>query len=121
MTAPILYIEDDDLNVELMRRIVAYRHRQLVFAQNGAEGIAAAVEVSPCLILLDLHLPDMSGADALAAIKTDPRSSSIPVFVVTGDVVSDEPRRMLANGAVGVILKPIAIDEVFAAIDGLAS
>jgi PAS domain S-box-containing protein len=74
----VLYIEDNETNVEVMRGILAQRVQvQMEVAVTGLEGLASVHDRSPHLILLDMHLPDMSGLDLLCHLKADPATATI--------------------------------------------
>jgi len=117
-TRTIVFIEDNAPNVRLMRGIIARRPGvELEVAMRGSEGLELAFERRPCLILLDLHLPDQSGEDVLRVLRADPRTASTPVVVVSADATDRQIANLRAAGATGYITKPFEIDEVLAVID----
>jgi CheY-like chemotaxis protein len=114
----ILYIEDNETNLRLVERLLEHRRGvQLISADHGRSGLALARERRPDLILLDLHLPDMEGADVLHAIRQDAAIASTPVIVLTAEANPQLPTQMLGAGAQGYLLKPLDFDEFFATID----
>jgi CheY-like chemotaxis protein len=74
-------------------------------AQNGGEGIRMAREIKPQLVLLDLHIPDMSGYDVLDLLKVDSEMHRIPVAVVTSASLSDQQRRNLERQTCAILSK----------------
>jgi two-component system alkaline phosphatase synthesis response regulator PhoP len=76
---------------------------EILAAGSGAEGIKRAQTVRPDAILLDVMMPDMHGAEVLAALKADPITAAIPVILLTAKV---QTARQPPMGAAGVILKP---------------
>ena len=71
----VLYIEDNPSNVRLVEKIFALSSDLgLAVARDGAAGLAQARELRPDLVLLDLHLPDMSGEQVLSALLADPET-----------------------------------------------
>lgn len=83
-------------------------------AGDGAEGVEMARRERPDLILMDLHLPRMSGWEALQALQTDPDTSAIPVIAVTaGDL---DPARARAAGFADFIPKPFQATRLISAI-----
>jgi CheY-like chemotaxis protein len=113
----VLYIEDSLENLELLE--LALRGAgdvTLIPAARGAVGLQRAAELSPDLILLDLHLPDMPGAKVLTKLKQDPRTSHIPVLVVSADATQRQIRRMRAAGAVDYLTKPLDLVELLDAM-----
>jgi CheY-like chemotaxis protein len=118
MSKTVLYIEDSPDNIRLVERLVGLRpDTTLHVATNGVDGIAAAVEVQPDLILLDNRLPDATGEQVLRRLASSPTTADLPVVIVTGDsgrVTADE---LLALGAREVLEKPFDIDAFFAVLD----
>ena len=81
----VLYIEDNPSNVRLLERIFGQRPAvTLIVAMLGSAGIDAALQHLPDLILLDLHLPDMTGADVLERLRNEPTTVATPIVIVTG-------------------------------------
>lgn len=71
-TPTVVYIEDNTSNATLLRRIMARRPRvRLLVATDGAAGLAVVHRMRPDLMLLDLHLPVLSGQEVLAAVRAD--------------------------------------------------
>lgn len=120
--ARLLYVDDDVSNLRLVEKILAGRpDMSLHVATTGAEGVAAATEELPDLILLDLNLPDVPGAEIVKTLRSDPRTSTIPILVIT---IEDDPAvlAMLRDlGVADVVTKPfdsqVLIDTVMARLD----
>jgi CheY-like chemotaxis protein len=74
-------------------------------AQNGVEGLRMAHEIKPQLVLLDLHMPDMSGYDVLDSLKVDSEMHWIPVAVVTSAILTDQQRRSLEPQTCAILSK----------------
>ena len=99
----LLYIEDQDLNLRLVERILNPRTEyRLVTAMQGGLGLDIAREHHPDLILLDLNLPDMSGDEVLRRLKDDPQVQHIPVIMVSADAMGDRIEQMHGNGRRGI-------------------
>lgn len=114
----ILYIEDNPSNVRLIERLLVRRPGvRLVVARNGHDGFQLATEHNPDLILLDLHLPDMSGEEVLHHLLSDHRTSTIPVVVVSADATTAQSMRLLQGGAKDYLTKPIVLASFLAMID----
>ena len=113
----VLYIEDNPSNVRLVEKIFALASDiGLSVAREGARGLALAREQTPDLILLDLHLPDMSGEQVLSALLADPLTERIPVVIVSADASPVQAKRLRAAGAAGYLTKPFDIDQLLAAV-----
>jgi signal transduction histidine kinase/CheY-like chemotaxis protein len=116
--ATILYIEDHAANVALVEKILARRAgTRLHVATTGAEGIALARRTLPDLVLLDLNLPDMSGADVLADLRALPTTRALPVAIVSADALTERIDQMLAAGAQAYITKPFNVRSFLATIE----
>ena len=116
----VLYIEDNPSNFMLVERVLGRRpNLELLTARNGAAGLATAREANPDLILLDLHLPDMHGAEVMKEINGDPRTRGTPVIIITADVTSDRARELLDRGADAYLSKPLDVQQFLDVVDRL--
>jgi CheY-like chemotaxis protein len=113
----LLYIEDDDNNISLVEALLKRRpHIELHVATTGREGVQAAIDKRPGLILLDNRLPDATGGDILRDLASAPATAAIPVVVLSSD--SDELiAHLLASGAAESVPKPFDIHQFLAMID----
>jgi protein-histidine pros-kinase len=117
-TATVLYIEDNTSNTALVESALSLRpHIRFISAVQGQLGIELAREHRPDLVLLDLHLPDMSGETVLAGLKADPRTAGAPVVVVSADATKNRIRELMAAGAEDYITKPLVIKDFLASVD----
>jgi CheY-like chemotaxis protein len=110
----VLYVEDHpSLRTAVLMSLQASGYGVLG-AGDGEEGVEMARRERPDLILMDLHLPRMSGWEALEALQTDPDTSAIPVIAVTaGDL---DPVRAHAAGFTDFIAKPFQATRLISAI-----
>jgi len=114
----VLYIEDNLSNLRLLERILARRPGvTLLSAMQGSRGIELARDHQPDLIILDLHLPDLSGSDVLARLFTDPRTKRIPVVILSADATPGRIKRLLEQGARDYLTKPLDVRQVLALVD----
>jgi signal transduction histidine kinase len=117
----ILYVEDNPSNVRLVERILARRPDiTLVVAMRGDLGVELAREHQPSLILLDLHLPDLSGEEVLRRLKGDPQTSETPVVIVSADATDGQSERVRAGGAADYLTKPFDVARLLAIVDASA-
>jgi PAS domain S-box-containing protein len=117
--ATILYIEDNLANLSLVETILLSRPRwRTLPALQGRIGLELACEHNPDLILLDLHLPDISGEEVLRRLRAEPRTSSIPVAVITADATTRTVDRLRSAGADAYLTKPIDVDEFLRTLEG---
>jgi PAS domain S-box-containing protein len=114
----VLYIEDNETNVELMRGMLANRPQiDLAVAVNGHDGLAAAKQRPPHLILLDLGLPDIDGLQVLQLLRDDPRLARVPVVVVSADTSAQRIDAALTGGASDFLPKPLDLQALLRAVD----
>ena len=106
----ILYIEDNLSNLTLVERIFE-RHvgAELIPAMQGTIGLELARQHRPDLIVLDLHLPDIPGAEVLKRLKTDPSTRDIPVIVLTADASERQSQHVKQLGAAAYLTKPLDV------------
>lgn len=84
----IIYIEDEQEMIDLVRLILSRKGFEVIGANGGREGLDLVRADPPDLILLDLMMPDMDGWDVYQQIKADEKTSGIPVIVVTAKAQS---------------------------------
>ncbi len=114
-TGPILIVDDEPNNLAAMRQVLSGLHK-LVFAINGEQTIAAALKHQPSLILLDIQMPDRDGYSVCRELKSDERTSDIPVIFVTGLADVGHEEQGFSAGAVDYITKPISPAVVLARV-----
>jgi two-component system, OmpR family, response regulator VicR len=84
----IVYIEDEQEMIDLVRLILGRKGFEVVGANSGREGLTAVSKVQPDLVLLDLMMPDMDGWEVYQQMKVDENAREIPVIVVTAKAQS---------------------------------
>jgi signal transduction histidine kinase/AmiR/NasT family two-component response regulator len=118
----ILYIEDNPANVEVVTRFLRGRPNTTLRSEtSGRAGIDRAARDLPDIILLDLHLPDLHGDQVLSELKTEPATAPIPVVVLSADASHGVIHRLLANGALAYLTKPIELAELGKLLDTFAA
>jgi len=121
MSGPVsnamLYIEDNENNIALVQALLKRRPKiELHVAMTGRDGVQAAIDKRPGLILLDNRLPDATGRDILAELAAAPATAAIPVVVLSSDA-DDVIAQLVANGAIEAVPKPFDIHQFIAMID----
>jgi CheY-like chemotaxis protein len=100
-------IIDDDPDIRLIVRVSLSRHGFTVAeAASGPDGLRAARDDRPDVIVLDVMMPEMDGPATLRALLADPAVAGIPVVFLTAKAMRSEVDRLRALGAAGVLLKP---------------
>src|SRR5476651_1790854 len=102
----------------LSRRLIK-RGFEIAFAEDGAEAVRKAREVSPDLILMDLNMPVMDGWEATRLIKADEVTCGIPVIALTAHAMPSERQRALAAGCDDYDTKPVDLDRLLGKMQAL--
>ena len=118
MNGIVLYIEDNQDNIFLLQRLFNRRRPdiQLHTAMTGRDGIKAAIDGQPTLILLDNRLPDGNGEQVLLQLAAVPATAAIPVVILSGDSNPVTVNELLAAGAADFVVKPFDIHQLLAII-----
>jgi CheY-like chemotaxis protein len=113
----MLYIEDNESNISLVEALLKRRPQiELHIAMTGRDGVQAALDQQPGLILLDNRLPDATGGEILSELASAAATAAIPVVVLSsdsGEMIED----LLAHGAADSVAKPFDIHQFMAIID----
>lgn len=117
MQARILIIEDNADNLELMRYLLSAHGYATLTAENGADGVAAALAEAPDLILCDVQLPDFDGFEVARRLKDSPELRDKPLVAVTALAMVGDRDRVLAARFDGYLTKPIAPETFVADIE----
>jgi CheY-like chemotaxis protein len=118
MNGVVLYIDDSQDNLFLLQRLFkrSCPDVQLHTAMTGRDGIKAAIDAQPALILLDNRLPDINGEQVLSQLAAAPATAGIPVVVLSGDSNPVTVNQLLAAGAADFLIKPYDIHQLLAII-----
>lgn len=107
MTARILVVDDNPTNLSLMEYLLRAFGHSVFTATNGDRGVALALQERPDLILMDLHMPEVGGFEALHRLRSDPAMRGTRIVAVTASAMAGERSKILAEGFDGYIAKPI--------------
>jgi CheY-like chemotaxis protein len=118
MNGVVLYIDDNEDNVVLLRRLFKRKcpDIQLHTAMTGGDGVRVAIDDQPALILLDNRLPDASGEQVLRDLAAAPATAAIPVVILSGDTNPATVDELLAAGAADFLGKPFEANELLAIV-----
>jgi CheY-like chemotaxis protein len=120
-TRRLLYIEDTPTNIRFVEAVLQRRPSvELIPAMMGRLGLELAREHRPDLILLDLHLPDMTGEEVLTQLRDDPQTQEIPVVVLSADATDAARTPMIQAEAQGFMTKPIGVKALLGLVDQFA-
>lgn len=113
----ILAVDDDQLILEVLRKILVKEGFEVLLASNAAEALKACAQSKPDLLLLDVNLPDAKGIDLCSRIKADDRLKHIPILLVTGEALAVESCvEGLEAGAEDYIRKPFLPQELLSRV-----
>ena len=106
-TKTILVIEDNELNMKLVKGLVSIGKYHLLEAPDAESGIQLIRERQPDLVLMDIQLPGMDGLSATKILKEDSNLKDIPFVALTSYAMEGDKEKALEAGCVGYITKPI--------------
>lgn len=115
----ILLVEDNELNSDMLSRRLARRGYDVLLANDGAKGVAAAKENRPDLILMDISLPVTDGWEATRQLKTDPETRPIPVIALTAHAMATDRAKAAEVGCNDYDTKPIDLPRLLEKIERL--
>jgi CheY-like chemotaxis protein len=117
----ILYIEDNDDNVYVMKNRLGRAGYTVLVAVDAEQGMAMAVTERPELILMDLGLPGMDGWEATRRLKAAPETKKIPIIAVSAHAMAGDREKALAAGCDDYLTKPIDFARLRATMEALVS
>lgn len=112
----ILLIEDNAVNSRLIEQVLSFRTDiDLAMAKDGEMGLALANTQTPDMILLDLHLPDMSGQEVLQEIRANSKLKHVPIIIISAD--TSQRDSLLDKGVFRYITKPFELENLIEAVN----
>ena len=114
MSATILYVEDNDDNVYMLKRRLERKGYTVIVAGDGEAGIKLALDVRPDLILMDLSLPVLDGWEATRRLKANPDVSGIPVIALTAHAMAGDRESAIGAGCNDFDTKPVDLKRLLA-------
>ena len=108
----ILLVDDDETNLDLMKRIFTANGATVYTALSARAGIDLAIQELPDVILMDLLMPGMSGFEAIRLLKQESKTAEIPVISCTAVATEEFRREALQAGSAAHILRPIGTNQL---------
>ena|SRR5688572_29830325 len=105
----VLVVEDDDDIREMLKYLLTANGYDTMFACNGREALVRMSERTPCVVLLDMHMPVMNGWEFRACQLGDPTNASVPVIAVTAYY---DPRTVEQQLGLKCLHKPLSVDHI---------
>jgi len=121
MSAKILVVEDNDMNMQLVEYLLEEGGYDIVKATSGEEALAITSDdvglATFDLILMDIHLPGMDGLSVVRRMKSNDRTARIPILALTAHAMRGDKDRFLEAGCDGYISKPIDVKTFISSIE----
>ena len=114
--APILLVEDNDINREIAQEMLLDAGLSVDTAVDGEQAVAMAGQKAYALILMDMHMPRMDGMEATRQIRRLPQRQDTPVLAFTANAFSDDRAICLAAGMNDFVTKPVTPDQLYATV-----
>ncbi len=115
----ILYVEDNDDNIYMLKSRLTRAGYTVVVATDGAQGVSMAASEQPDLVLMDLSLPVLDGWEATRRIKSAAETSAIPIIALTAHVMPGDQEKALAAGCDDFDTKPVELPRLLGKIRAL--
>jgi CheY-like chemotaxis protein len=114
----LLYVEDNEANIEVVQAVMALRSRWLLeIARNGAEAVELSMRRRPDLVVVDMHLPDTTGLDLARRWDADPATAGMPRVALSADATALRARAAADYGFRRYFTKPLDIHAFLAWLD----
>jgi two-component system cell cycle response regulator DivK len=113
----ILIVEDNELNLKLLKDVLDFRGYATVVTGSGAEALNLARQHRPDLILLDIQLPDITGTEVARRLKADGQTHAIPIIAVTAFAMSGDRETILESGCDDYVSKPFNLQALLALVE----
>lgn len=120
-SGPILLVEDNELNCEMLTRRLTRAGFTVITAVDGEQALALMASARPALVLMDMNLPVLDGWTACRRAREDARLAEIPIIALTAHAMDADRRSALAAGCDDYATKPIDFPELLAKIRRLTA
>jgi two-component system, cell cycle response regulator DivK len=117
--ARILLVEDNPMNLELLRYLLQHHGHQVDCATNGEDGVTAVEALRPDIVLCDLRMPRLDGYGVLERVRANRQLDDIVVIAVTAYSMPDDHRRVREAGFDGHLTKPIVPETFVGEVEAL--
>ena len=115
----ILYVEDDDNNIYVLKNRLTRAGYTVLVATDGEKGVTMAIAEQPNLILMDLRMPVLDGWEATRRIKAQPETRHIPIIALTAHAMSGDREKALAAGCDDFDTKPVEMPRLLEKVRAL--
>lgn len=115
----MLVVEDNELNLKLFCDLLRAHGHETLPVRDGRDVLAQARAFAPDLVIMDIHLPHVSGLDLIVALKGDAALAAVPIMAVTAYAGKGDEDRIREAGAEAYVSKPIAVLRFMQQVDAL--
>jgi CheY-like chemotaxis protein len=115
----VLVVEDNPLNLKLVRDVLGHAGYRVLEADDGERGIALARAERPDLVLMDVQLPGVDGVEALLRLRADEETAGIPVVALTALAMREDRERLESAGFDGYLEKPVSVPALPGQVEAL--
>ena len=114
--AKILLVEDNEMNRDVMSRLLSRRGYQVVFAEDGEAAIDQAMIEKPDLVLMDISLPKIDGYEATRRLRNTEAGKDIPIIALTAHAMTSDREKAFQAGCSDFETKPVEFPRLLAKI-----
>lgn len=115
--AKILLVEDNEMNRDVLNRLLQKRGFTVILAEDGEAAVAMALAELPELILMDISLPKLDGIEATRRLRQAPSMAEVPIIALTAHALSSDRQRALDAGCTDYETKPVEFAQLLSKID----
>ena len=115
----LLYVEDNEMNRDMLSRRLQRRGFEVLIASDGEQGVAIAAVERPDLILMDMSLPVLDGWEATRRLKAAPETARIPVIGLTAHAMATDRAKCIEAGCDEYDTKPVEFERLLAKVERL--
>lgn len=112
MMAKVLLVEDNEMNRDVLSRLLARRGYEVVFAEDGEGAVSRVAADMPHLILMDISLPGLDGYEATRRIRKLPGGESVPIIALTAHAMTSDRERAMEAGCSDYETKPVEFQRL---------
>jgi CheY-like chemotaxis protein len=114
--ARVLLVDDDQSNLDFMRKLLQFEGHEMAWAPDGEQGLALIRQLRPDLVICDVIMPHLGGYAVLETLRADPKLAEIPVLLFSA-AMNEEARAIgQRRGATAVLAKPFELEQMRSAI-----
>jgi CheY-like chemotaxis protein len=108
----VLYIEDNPLNMRLVKKYLQSFGIEMIEAVDGYTGLDKALQAQPDLVLVDVNLPDIDGLEVTRRLRSNNETAELPIVALTANAMHGDRERCLNSGCDGYLAKPVSRVEL---------